>query len=65
MSCLPTLVPCVACALVWQVAAGFVTADDEAKTFHLSPVQQMVLANEYGLDASPFFSAGWQSMGSC
>ena len=44
----------------WQVAAGFVTADEEVKKFHLSPAQQMVLANEYGPDASPFFSAGQQ-----
>ncbi len=62
MSCLPTLLPYSLVALVWQVADGFVTADDGAKTFHLSPAQQMVLANEYGPDASPFFSAGQLSV---
>ena len=41
-----------------QASAGYITADDAAEKFHLSPVQQMVLANETGPDASPFFSAG-------
>jgi hypothetical protein len=43
-----------------QAAAGFVTADAEAQHFHLSPAQQLVLTNEYGPDASPFFAAGSQ-----
>ena len=41
-----------------QASAGYVTADDAAEKFHLSPAQQMVLANETGPDASPFFTAG-------
>ena len=45
----------------WQAAAGFVTADEKAQHFHLSPAQQMVLTNEYGPDASPMFSAGQRS----
>jgi hypothetical protein len=34
--------------------------DSQASRFHLSPAQQLVLTDEYGSDASPFFSAGWQ-----
>ena len=55
--------PLLTVALQLQAAAGFVTADDEAKRFHLSAVQQIVLTNEYGPDASHMFSAGqWVPM---
>ena len=48
----------------WQAAAGFVMADAEAQRFHLSLAQQLVLTNEYGSDASPFFSAGPRTLSS-
>ena len=41
-----------------QASAGFITANQNAELFHLTPAQQMVFANESGPDASPMFTAG-------